>query len=38
MKMRNDRFHEWLVALPLLGMLALIGFIALLMRLGTGKW
>jgi hypothetical protein len=37
MKISSDRFHEWLVALPLLGMLALIGFIAVVMR-STGKW
>ena len=30
--------HEWVMTLPLLGMLALIGFIALLFRLGIGKW
>jgi hypothetical protein len=30
--------HEWQIALPVLAMFALIGFIALLFRVGTGKW
>ena len=38
MKIGRHTFDESLLALPVLAMLALIGFIALLMRLGTGKW
>ena len=30
--------HEWQIVLPVLGLLAIIGFIALLFRVGTGKW
>jgi hypothetical protein len=30
--------HEWQIALPLLAMFALMGFMALLFRIGIGKW
>ena len=38
MKLDDDKFHEWLVVLPLLGLLVLIGFITVgAIRPGVGS-